>query len=404
MLLPLFCSAADLTLSGYVETGDRSQAEDLEEEESDREYRFQNYHVKFTHKPSGPLSYEVSSFIYDRDYRSQDSLDNISRIFKAGGSYYLKKLKNNSLKLSLKLKYKEKRYRDSPSKEYDQVMLVPKLTYTEKDSHAINLAAGVNNYDYTGTGTKDQLRFFSRLGAKKYLLKKKLLLASSYKFEATTHRNAGRQKNKNDLMLGFEYLFKNQLIHKIAVRAELGQRDTKDDDARDEDFDYKHRRFHLRTESRLTKKIQTGLKFQYFKKDYLTADLDHSGFYVLGRWKYIVISDADKTFYFNSYSERKDVHYSVKQAGDYIKHSLRIKATYNKKKNWKTSASLQGSFYDYEDKNRNRNRYYARYLFEKMLFKRVLRLTLNLKYKYTDNRQAADTEEQAARLAFKYSF
>ncbi|MEF9437758.1 MAG: hypothetical protein L0922_03050 [Candidatus Mariimomonas ferrooxydans] len=121
-----------MSLSGYFEAGERSQAEDFEEEEDDREYSYQRYHLKLEHKLSGRFNYRLGSFIYDKDYKSTDSLDNTSRIFKAGGSYYLFKQKQKSLKLDIALKYKEKRYEDAPSDEYDQVMLSPALSYNKK--------------------------------------------------------------------------------------------------------------------------------------------------------------------------------------------------------------------------------------------------------------------------------
>ena len=98
------CRADNSSLSGYFEAGNRSQSEDFEEENEDREYAYQNYHLRFRDKPSDRLSYEFGTFIYDKDYKSKDSLDNISKIFIAKGSYYLDKQKTDSFKLDVTLK------------------------------------------------------------------------------------------------------------------------------------------------------------------------------------------------------------------------------------------------------------------------------------------------------------
>ena len=74
--------AGDFTLSGYTEIGKRSTAEDYEEEDTDDDYTYRNYHLKFGQKVSDRLSYDIGSFVYDKDYDAKDSLDNISRIFK----------------------------------------------------------------------------------------------------------------------------------------------------------------------------------------------------------------------------------------------------------------------------------------------------------------------------------
>lgn len=403
LLFPSLSHANNSSLSGYFEAGNRSQSEDFEEEDEDREYVYQNYHLRFGHKPSDRLSYEFGTFIYNKDYKSRDSLDNISKIFIAKASYYLNKQKTDSFKLDIKLKYKEKRYRNTPSSEYDQIMFSPKLSYDRKGSYSINLSTGINNYDYVSRGD-DQFKFFSKLGAKRYLLEKKLMLTSSYKLETTAHKRANRRKNKNIFMFGVDYILDSLFINKITARAKLGQGDTKDDDERDEDFDYKYRQFYVKTEHRINPKVKTDLKYQYFKKDYLTADIDHSGFYIRSNWRYKILADEIQELYLNFTAKHKDVNYALKSVRDYKKETLGIKGIYKRKKNWKTSVSLQGNFYDYENPTRDKNRYYSKLSFEKLFPWQNLILSLNFKYKYTDYKQANNTEEESVRLAFKYKF
>jgi len=391
------------TLNGYFETGRKSQAEDFEEEDEDREYTYQNYHLRLEHKFSDRLLYEVGSFIYDKDYRSHDPLDNISKIFNTRGIYYLRKQRQEFLKLDIKLKYREKRYRNTPSSEYDQLMFSPELTY-DKDSYEINLSTGINNYDYIISEGNDQLKFFSGLGAKRYLLEKKLMFTSSYKFEITTHKRADRRKNKDDFVFGFDYIFDIPVMYKITARAKLGQRDTKDDDERDEDFDYKYREFYIKTEHRINPKVRTDLKYQYFKKDYLTTELDHSGFYIQNSWRYNILDDDTQGLYFNFIARHKDVNYTIKTGSGYKKETLDIKGTYRKKKNYETSVSLERDFYNYRDSSNDRNRYSAILSFEKLFPEKDLSLSMNFKYRYTDNKQANDTEDESVRVAFEYKF
>lgn len=400
LLLPSLSTAS--VLSGYFETGGRSQAEDFEEEDDDKEYTFRNYHLKFRHRATDRFSYDFSSFLYDKDYKSENSLDNTSAILKANGSYLLNRQK--SLRLDIKLKYREKRYRNSPSGEYDQIMFSPKLVYVRKDSHKIDLSAGINNYDYTAPGGNDQLKLFSRLGAKKYLLEKKLVIVSSVKFETGAYKRAKRRKNKNDFMLGFSYKIDSPVIYKITARSGFGQRDTKDNDERDEDFDYKYSQFYVKTEHRINPKTATDIKYLYFKKDYLTADLDHSGFYIRNNWKYKVLADEIQDLYFGLACKHKETDYALKPGNDYKKDTIGIKGTYRRKKNWKASAAVEGNFYNFRDPGKDKNRYYGRLSFEKSFPAKALTLSADFRYKYTDNKQANNTEEASVRLAFKYRF
>jgi hypothetical protein len=404
LIFPSLSLATNLTLSGYSETGKRTQAEDFEEEDDDGEYTFRNYHLRLEHRVYDRFTYSLGSFIYDKDYKVRDALDNISNIFDFKGSYYLKMRKEGSLRLNIRLRYKEKRYRNAPSNEYNQVVFYPGLTYEKKDSYSIDLSAGINNYDYVRTGGNDQFKIFSKIGAKRYFLDKNLMVKSSYKLEAMADKRTDRQKNKSDFMLGFDYVFDLPYISKIITRAKFGQRDTKDDDERDEDFDYKYNQFYIKTTHKIDSVIKTDLKYQYFKKDYLTANLDHNGFYIRNTWRYIVLADKTNEIIFNFTAKHKDVNYTLTSGRDYQKETLGIGGIYRRRKDLKASVSLQGNFYDYKDSTKDKNRYYVKLSFEKLFPERELRLSLDLKYKFTDNKQRNDTEEESVRLAFRQRF
>ncbi len=353
---------------------------------------------------SARANYKLGSYFYDKDYSASDSTDNVSRILTANGSYYIRKDKERALKLDVSLKYKEKRYTDSPDSEYDQGVLSPKITYNVKDAYSIYLSAGINNYDYVNNSGKNEFKFFSKLGGKRYLLAKRLVLNSSFRFESSIRKKEDRRKNRNVLVLGGYYILDVPYIYKVTLRAKAGQGDTKDDDHRDDDLDYKFGRFFIKTEHRVTPLVKAAFVFEYFKKDYLTGDLDHRGFYLRNTWRNSVIDDKIRGLYFVLAAGHKEVYYPIKPERDYRKGTLEIKGVFLKKRDWKTSLSLQGDFYSYRDTVRDKNRYYARLLLKRYFFIKKLDITLDLKYKYTDNRQENNTEEESARVAFRYRY
>jgi len=419
LVLPSFARADDFTLSGYTEAGKRSTAEDYEEEDTDDDYTYRNYHLKFGQEISDRLSYDISSFIYDKDYKSKDSLDNISRLFKTNWSYYIRKLSEESLKLDFKLKYKEKRYDNTPRSEYDQISVAPSLTFSsflkKKALYTVDLTVGFDNYDYLEAGEKDQLKIFSKIGANGYFLEKKLMLTSSYKIEQQEQKKADRKKTKHEVMGGFDYMFELPLLYKITTRAEWGERDTKEEEERDEDYDYEYWRYYAKTEHRINPRLKTNLKYQYFKKDYVTADLDHRGFYIQNGWDYEVLNDEKQRIWFDFALEHKDVDYTQKSGNDYQKETLKLKASYKRKKNWEVSAALEGNSYDFflasgvpqnagNDSSNDKKRYYAKLSGEKLFLDGDLVLSLDLKYRYTDYEQKDDAEQEAVRAAFKYKF
>lgn len=402
--IPSFTFADDFRVGGFFDTGKRTQAEDYEEEDDDSEYTYRHYHFRFEHRLSARANYGVSSNYYDKDYSLSDSNDNISRILAVKGSYDIRKEKEEKLKLDIGFRHKEKRYSESPDSEYDQVILSPKFTYSVKDIYSVYVSTGINSYDYVNNNGKDEVKLYSKLGGKRNLFAKKLVLSSSFRYESSTRKREDRREHKNELMLGAYYIPDVSYLYKITLRAKAGQGDTKDDDDRDDDFDYRFSRFFIKTEHRINPLLKAGLVYEYFRKDYLTADLDHRGFHIRNTWRQSIIADKDRVLYIIVAAAHKAVYYPIKPERDYRKGTLEVNGVILQRRDWKTSLSLRGDFYDYSDSTGDKNRYYARLLLKRYFIEKRLDLSLNLKYKYTDNRHSNNTEEESGRLAFTYKF
>ena len=396
--------AEDFVFSGYSEAGRRSQAEDFAEEDTDEDYGYQNYHLKFEQRISKRLNYDVSSFVYRKDYKTRDSLDNISRIFKAGLAYDLKRLGDERIKFDFKLKSRQKRYKNNPAGEYDEVGAMPALTFEEKDNYRIDLALGVDNFDYLSEGEKDQVKTSAGLGGQKHFLEKKLILVSSYKVERLNQEKANRKKTKQEVEGGFDYEFELPWIYQLVSRLSWGQRDTKDEEERDEDIDFEYWQYYVKSEHKINPKLKTHLKYQYFAKDYISADLDHRGFYLQNALDYEVLDSQRQRLWLDFSIAHKEVEYNLKPDNDYQKVSLQAKVSYKRKKNWQASLGLEENFYDFSAQDDDKNRSYLKLSAEKLFQAGDLILSVDFKYRFTNYAQKEDQQEEALRLGFKYRF
>ncbi|MFH0926423.1 MAG: hypothetical protein V1872_12495 [bacterium] len=394
----------DLALSGYTEVGKRSTSEDYEEEDTDDDYTYQNYHLRLEGEVADCLAYDFSSFIYDKDYAGRDALDNISRIFKTNWRYYQKKLKEESLRTDIGLKYKEKRYKNKPRNEYDELRVEPSVYYKKKDVYTLSLAVGVDKFDYSAAGEKDQLKIFAKVSGDHYFLEKKLLLKSSYRIEQLEKKKDDQERTKQDVMGGFDYAFDFPWIDRVGSRIEWGERDTKDEDERDEDYDYKYWQFLVKTVHKITPKLKTYLKYQCLQKDYLTADLDNEGFYIQNNWNYEILEDKQQRIGLNWGVQHKDVRYTLKSGNDYRKETFEVNTSYKRKKNWGTSLGLEADFYDFDDAGDDKRRYYLRLSGEKILLEGDMVVALDFKHKCTTYKQKNDKGQEAVRMSFQYKF
>lgn len=403
-ILPFDFEAAASVLSGYVETGESSTAQDYQEEDNDEDYSYQNYHLRLAQQASPRLGYDLSSFVYNKNYKAADQLDNRARIFKGGMKYDLKKSKEKTLELGIELDYKQKRFFNNPANEYDRIMTSPQLTLEKSHLYAVSISAGVDIFDYLQAGQKDLTKIFVKTAGKRFFLDEKLVLHSGYKLETAQQNKIERERTKHEAQGGIDYVFGLPLIYKFSAQAGWGQRDTKTDEDRDQDLDYTYWRAATQTEHKLGPKLDTVFNFRYFKKDYLAADLGHHGFSIGNDWDYEVWDDEKRKIAFSLGAEHKEVGYPLRQDNDYRKETLELSAGYQRKKNYKVRAAWEENFYDFDDGTNDKRRSFFKIGLEKLFLQKDLILSLDFKFRYTDYQERPNKTQESVRLAFKYGF
>jgi hypothetical protein len=400
--LPSF--SEEFLLSGYTEAGIKSTSDDFDDEDVANDYEYVKYGLRLKLETDNHATYDIGSYLYKKNYITEDALDNISKIIKGRASYSIGDLGKKSLLSGISLKYREKRYDNSPQDEYNQFAVYPSLTFKKKDVYTARLSAGFDSFNYLKSEEKDRLRVYGKINLARYPVDRRLKLSTSYKFEALNEEKKDRERYRHDAMGGLDYALKTRFIYRIIARAKWGQRDTKEDDERDVDYDYEYRLYYVKTEHTLSKQLKTSIKYQYYSKDYAGADLDHSGFFIRNRWNYKLLDDREKSLTFTLNGEHKEVDYSLKTGKSYIKYNFKIRSVYRKKKNWKAAASLKSDFYDFEDSEKNKNRYSCGISGEKLFLAGKLAFSVDLKYRHTDYKQQNDNDNTSARVAFRYKF
>ncbi|MBI4649896.1 hypothetical protein HY745_01085 [Candidatus Desantisbacteria bacterium] len=150
--------------------------------------------------------------------------------------------------------------------------------------------------------------------------------------------------------------------------------------------------------------MKTYFKYEYFKKDYNVLAIDHNGFYILNGYQYEIQNNRDKKSSLDFDIMQKNVKYDKKTEDDYTKTAANIKFNYDRKKNWKTSVGLENNFYKYNNRNNDKKRYYANLSGEKILLNGDLTISIDLKYRVTDNEQKPDNEQKAVRFGAEYKW
>ncbi len=391
-------------MSGFTVTGFRSTVDDYEDEDEAHDYEYTNYSIRLKHTASDIVVYDVSSYFYNKDYREEDNLDNKSKILKGSLSYVLHERKDAAARLGIRIKYREKRYDNEPSNDYNQFLISPTVTFRKGSRSTLKFSAAFQNFNYLHAQEKDQVTFSAKIAGTHYPPHKRLKLVASYKIETQTEDHRNREKTKHDIFGGFDYTFNHPALDKIMARVTWGQRDTKEDDIRDLDHDYEYRTLYIKTLHTISRNIKTDLKYQYFRKDYISGDLDHESISISNTWRFILQNTAAERFTIGVRAAYKDMDYDLKQDNSYEKNSIEIKTGYQKKKDWKTTVVLTGNFFDYHDSDKDKNRYAVRINGEKLLLNNAFTLSLTPTYRYTDYKHKNDDSHGSVKIAFSYTF
>jgi hypothetical protein len=387
LLLPGMALAEGLTFSGYAETGAREADESDYEPELNDSYTYHNYHAKVEQSFNKTAGYNIGAFLYKKDYAVLNSLNNESRIYNAGIFYWLCPPTSSagSLRLDLDMKYRRKRYEDDLAGDYDQVMVVPGITWKMADKSSIGLTAGINNYNYLNR--EDEAKRFIRVRGTRYLAEDKLTLSGGVKVERLDESQQDRYRTQNKADAGLKYKTDMQWLESVSLKAEAGRGDTKDED-NDLDLDYRYWQGSARTWHNIGGKIKTDLAYEYMKKDYLLANNDFREFSISNGWNYEWLSLDLK---------HKEVAYGDRVNSNYRRETLGVGARYAKRMDWNARAGVEGNYYRYENGVIDKDRYYALAGGEKVLAKQV-RLGVELKWRFTDNRNSADKRDAGVRV------
>lgn len=400
LLSPLH--GADRGVSGYFDAGSREVFDDFDDEGIDDQYTYRNTHLRFEDARFDRVSYEVSTFQKSRNYKNTDDLDNHAETYQGKAAYTFPG--TDPLVAGLELRNKQKRYENSPDKEFVQNMITPSLTKSRKDLYRLNVEAALSDIRYRHAGEKDATTWVGRINGNRYFSGGRVNLLSSYSLARTEKKEAFRMRTKQEWMGKGIYKFDSPWIDKAALRANAGQRDTKEDEDYDIDYDYRYWGLHAETNHSIGPDTEVGLEYDYFDKNYLAYNRDHTEYSIANEWKRTFIRDQKARAWASITVGHKEAHFPELTGNNLKKETVDLKAVYWRKKTWTATVLGEAAFYDFSNPQKDKKRFNASAEWNKDLMDGAMDLTLGAKFGHTDYREKNNTERASFRLAFAYKF
>ncbi|MFH1715649.1 MAG: hypothetical protein ABH857_05650 [Elusimicrobiota bacterium] len=397
--------AGEYSLSGYVETGERLAIEDYEEELVADNYTYQNFNSKFEQKISPTLSCLVNMFSYNKNYDTKDVYDNTSNIYKIKLSNEWKNDTKQKYALNFWVDYKDKRYDNAAVNSYNQLKIKSSIERKVKDDYKLKLTAGINSFDFIESDQKDLFNVLGKVEGSKYILTD-IVLGSTYKVESSNKKLTGKDKIKQEVSSFIDYNVKSKLIYKLSTELKYGQRDSRDDEDIDADYetDYTYFNYMFKTCHRLNDTLNTSLKYEYYKKNHLADVYDYNRNSFSTYWKYEIMRDKVSSIWLNIFGEYKKIDYENALDNNYNNKNIKLRLNYKINEKYKTYMILEDSFYDYTNAVKNKDILNFDLGFEKYFMNNNCILSLAYKRTFISYKYGNDIANNGIRFSFKFTF
>lgn len=366
----------------YYQHGERT-TEDIVLDDDDLDYSFNKYYFKVDEDLTKRLSLMFNYVDQSRNYKIKDELNNNVRDYKNSWDYYFLKDKNSSLKLDVNLSYKTKRYDIKEKLDFNRVKASSQLTYRDEGNWWGAVKGGVEDYSFINNSSKDRDIYYGKVTAKKYFYDERLTLIGNvklkqYDFKTRTDRNEYEAEAGVDIKTDYN------LLEKISIRGEVGERNTIEDEEYEEelDFDYMYTLLKAKTVHQLLERLETSVRGEWKEKKYEEVDYDYNGFLVGNKWKwkYYLASKRKKYFQVSLDLLHGETEYDIRENSSHYKNGATIELAYKMWGMWSYSVELGGVGYRYELEEKDRDVYHFAAECSRGFFDN--RFKVNLEYKY----------------------
>ena len=401
--------AFEPTLRGFFEAGNRTTIEAIEGK-STLNYDYTKYYLRYKNPIREPLNLTLVYSSYLKKYEDRKELNNDTISVKSYWDYSLFERKESNLKLDVDLGWREKRYRDKDSYTNSQWMSKLRSTYEIKNLWNVSGEIGYKDYDYFLTEGKDRKEFSEKVEGKRYFSNKRLQLLGLLNFRQTDF-DSKPDTNQFIYRLGVEVRPEFSFLSEMAGRIEEGKKYTDEDieedieEEQEGDYYFKYRKWWLKTEHPVFKRMYTVLKYTDYNKNYTTADYDHRWYEIENWWRYVFLENPTSRLSIAFSYLHRETDYSQMKISSYDKDSVEMVADLSWKNNWSTLLKLGLGIDDYTiGREKDKKTYSMGIQLEKEIITRKLALAAEYKWKLKDYEIKPNKTQNAGRISIDYKF
>jgi len=390
----------------FYSTGKKSQTSGIEDRDVGGYFSYYKYGAVIKAEPTEDFYYRVSYEDYHKNFDAKrDSLDNRTNIYKTYFSIPLRKTDKTMLAINADYRLRTKRYKNSPSSEYDNNNASAGLEF-DFNNYSLELWGGIKDYDYLKSSSSDQLKSFLKITPKIDLFEKDLILSGYYKHDRVDQADNKKDYTENSYSIRSILKLDTPILNKLNGHFDYGRNDTRDDEEdREDNLRFVYNLWDITGYLKLHKPINTQLTYGQIDRKYLTSANSYTNWYIKDKTKIKIFKKDSLSLNMLIDYEHKESRYHENEALSYRKNTLLGGFNITERGNYSVKPSFKFTRYDYEPgSTSNQKAYKANISARKYLGSTDKALAAGYWYEWKDYKYRPDENRWSLNLSFKLQF
>lgn len=411
ILIALMAYSAEASSLGSTKisysTGKRSQTYGIEDRDLSGNYSFYKYGITVKAEPIEGFYYRVGFSDYHKKFEEpNDNLNNRTNIYNVHFAMPLKKTDDASLKFNLDYGLRTKRYKNSPTSEYDNNRLSAGFDMKLDKDYSLKVSTGLNHYDYLKKDSSGQLKTFIKVNPSVKLLDGKWDVSGYYKRNWVDNRGNAKDYSEDTVSVRTYFKIDMPLLYKVGGGFAYGRNDTRDDEEDREDtlrFEYKN--WDVQTNHKINNAIDTQMTYGQMHRDYFTSANSYDNWLIKNKTKIALMKKDPFNMDMILGYEHREARFPDNNSLNYNKDSLSGGFSFSQRGGWSVKPGFQFTEYRYPPlSTRNEKQYKADITCKKYIGSTDNAFEIGYWYKWKEYKYRPNVEQWAVNVSYDIKF
>jgi len=391
----------------YYGGGKQSQTVGIDERDLKGAYTFHKYGVKVKAEPTKGFRYNAGYMRYEKNFdTAQEDLDNITNIFDVSFSAPVAATDKLSLRFNTNYQFRGKRYKNSPSTEYDENTFGKGVHIDFNKKHSLGLSGGIKDYDYIKNDSSSVTKYFLKASPRLKFMDGDFTLSGYYRRDWVDQAKGKKDYTEDCVSIRPSVKLDIPILYKMTGSFQYGRNDTRDSgEDREDNLRFEYKVWDVSSYYKFRKDMDNKLTYGQRHREYFTSISGYDDWYIKDRLKFALLKKEPFDLDMIIGAEHRETTFYENEAYSYIKGAVSGGFNLSRRADWSAKPDFKFTKYKYPPGSTSNSKEYK---FDLGLKKYIVSTNNFLEagywYKWKDYRYKKDIQQWALRLSFEIRF